>query len=152
RDRTVHVVGRADRGDVDVLAVLGEQLAIVGEFLGAFEALGLALAVERVAVDVANGDDLAELRGVVRVAAPLSADAEAGGAQRFIRRAFLAAKIEGAADEITRPDDGRSGLNKLTTLNGATHLTLLRWDNGGKFWTCDAERSARRNPPCVSSR
>ena len=124
RDRTVHVVRGADRGDVDLLAVLGQQLAIVSKAFGVLEALGFAFAFERVAIDVADGDDVAELRGVVRIAAALAADAEAGDVQLFVGRALLAAQIDGPPDEDAG-SDRRCGLNKIATRYLSTHTSLL---------------------------
>ncbi len=65
------MIRRADRRDLDVLAVLVQQLSEVGEPLRTLELVGIPLAFERIAIDVADGDDIAELRGIVRIAAPL---------------------------------------------------------------------------------
>ena len=63
-DRTVHVVWGADIANVNFLAVLGQQFAVVGELFGVFESLGFSLAVQRVSVNVADGDDIAERGGI----------------------------------------------------------------------------------------
>ena len=79
----VAVVGGADGHGVDVPGHLVVHLAEVVELLGRRELLGLL--VERPLVDVAEGDDLAELARLVDVAAPLAADADAGELQRLVR-------------------------------------------------------------------
>ncbi len=90
----VGVVGRADGDGVDLVAHLLEHLAVVDVLLGVGE-LGRHL-VELGLVDVAEGDDLAVLAGVVGVALPLAADADAGEPDLLARR-FLTA--EGRASE-----------------------------------------------------
>ena len=76
RGRGVRVVGRADGDGVDLLAHLREHLAEVVVLLGVGEARRLG--VQRVVVDVAEGDDVAVLAGLAAVAAALAADADAG--------------------------------------------------------------------------
>ena len=78
RRRGMHVVRRADRADLDVLAVLGEELAVVGELLRVFELLRAALLLERVAVHVADRDHIAKKCRVVGVAATLATHTDAG--------------------------------------------------------------------------
>ena len=80
------VIGRADGDGVDALADFVEQLAEVVVLGGLGELVGLGPAVERVVVDVADGHDVAMIRGVVRVAASFAADADAGEADHFVRR------------------------------------------------------------------
>ena len=90
------VVGRADGHGVDLVAELLEHLAVVVELLR----LGILLAhlVEHVAVDVAEGDDLAVLAGVIGIAIALAADADAREADLLIgRRVERTGKGRGAA-------------------------------------------------------
>ena len=110
----MHVVGGADRRDFDILAVLVQQLAVVGVLLGAREPLGFALAFERIAVDIADRQDVAEFRGMAGIAASLTADSEAGHIHAFVGRAFLTAQIEGSAYEDCG-SDGRGVLKELAT-------------------------------------
>ena len=81
--RGVRVVGRADRHGVDLLAHLVEHLAVVDVTFwpsGTSRACRLA----SVLVDVAEGDDVAEVAGLVDVAGALAADADAGDVQLLV--------------------------------------------------------------------
>ncbi len=82
--RGVGVVGRADGHRVDLLAHILEHLAVVEVLLR----LGILRAhlVEAFAVDVAKGDNLTVLAGVVGVAVSLAANADTGEADLFIGR------------------------------------------------------------------
>ena len=82
--RGVGVVGRADGHGVDLVAELLEHLAVIKVLL----CFGILLAhlVEDVAIDVAEGDDLAVTAGVVGIAVSLAADADAGKAHLLIGR------------------------------------------------------------------
>ena len=82
--RGVRVVGRADGHGVDLVAQLLEHLAVVEVLLR----LGVLFPhlLELMLVDVAEGDDLAVLAGVVGVALTLAADADAREADFLIRR------------------------------------------------------------------
>ena len=118
----MHVVWRADRADVDVLAVLGEQFAVVGELLRILELLRAALFLERVAVDVADRDHVAKKSRVVGVAATLATYADAGNGELLAGR--LAPGLASACGtKIAGPGHG-CGL-KETATGGCGHASLL---------------------------
>ena len=83
RGRGVGVVGRADGHRVDALAHLVEHLAEVGVALGLGKPL-LAGVVQRAFVDVADGDHVAGVAGVARIARALAANADAGHGDRSL--------------------------------------------------------------------
>ena len=118
----MHVVRRADGADVDVFAVLGEQFAVVGEPLSIFELLRAALLFERVAIDVADRDHVAEERRVVGVAATLAAHADAGDVELFTGRLAPGLAATGG-NEIAGSGHG-CGL-KETATGGCGHARLL---------------------------
>ena len=106
------MVGRADDANVNVLAVLGEEFAIVGELLRFGKPLGLPLALERLAVDVADRDYVAKERSIVGVAAPLATDADAGDVELLVGRGAPGRATAGG-DKVAGSDD-RRGAQKRT--------------------------------------
>ncbi len=72
----VGVIGRGDGDGVDLLAHLVEHLAEVGELSG-LGVLG-GFGVEALLVDVADGDEVGVLGGLLAVAVAFAADADAG--------------------------------------------------------------------------
>ena len=118
----MHVIRSADRDDVDVLAMLGEQFAVVGEPLRALEFLRIPLALERVAVDVADRDHVAEEGGVVGIAAPLAPHADAGDVQLLSGR-VAPGGAAARSDEIAGAGQG-CGLQEIATC-GCWHARVL---------------------------
>ena len=119
--RGVGVVGRAHGDGVDLAVHLLEHLAVVEVLLGVRELLGLL--VERLFVDVAEGDDLAVAAGVVRVAIALAADADAGEADFLIDRRFTHAGDGGRGGEQERARAGQRRLSEeATTVLTTRHL------------------------------
>ena len=115
--RGVGVVGRADGHGVDLVAQLLEHLAVV-EVLLRFGVL-LPHLVEDVAVDVAEGDDLAVRAGVVGVAVALAADADAREADLLVRRRRSERAEAEAPPRSNEPVPARADLlEKLTTVHG----------------------------------
>ena len=113
RGRSVHVVRRADRADVDIFAMLGKQFPEVGELLRVLELLRLTLAFERAAVDVADRDHVAKQGGVVGVAAPLSADADAGDVHPLVG-GVAPGRPRAGGDEVADPGEGRCFKKRAT--------------------------------------
>src|SRR5262249_53888393 len=88
RGEGVMVVGGAHCHGVDVLADLVEHLAVIVELLSAREFL-LRDRLEAGVVNVANGDHVAEILGVARVAVPFAGNSDAGKANGLVRRETL---------------------------------------------------------------
>ena len=112
RLHAVHVVGRADRRNLDVLAVLGKHLAVIGELLGILETGRFAAVFQRVAVDIADRDDVAELSRIVGVAAAFAANADADHIGPLVRR--LAEGWAAAAGNPKADTSGRGDLQEFT--------------------------------------
>ncbi len=109
RGQRVVVVGRADGHGVDALAHLVEHLAVVVVLLGVRDTSARP-AFERVLVDVADGDDVAEAGGVARVAVALAAHADAGEVDPLVRRLALCESVFcGRGAEARGADAGDSG-------------------------------------------
>src|SRR5262249_302468 len=106
------------------VAELLEHLAEVVELLQVGELGGElgGLLVEVVVVDVAHGDDVAELGDVVGVAVPLAADADAGAVELLLGR-LAVGRPGGAAGgpEADAGGQGRGFLQELTTVLLTTH-------------------------------
>ena len=83
RDHRVHMVWGANVDDVDFLAILGEQFAIVCELFSVLEFGCFALSFEGVSIDVAHGDHVTEESGIAGVTASFAADANAGDVEFF---------------------------------------------------------------------
>ena len=115
--RGMRVVGRADRHGVDLVAQLLEHLAVVEVLLRLGEVFRHL--VEDVLVDVAEGDDLAVLAGVVGVAVTFAADSDAGEADLLIWREARATRVGAGTAQQERAGAGHRGLfEKLTTVHG----------------------------------
>ena len=80
--RRMVMVGRGDDHGVDLRALLLEQPAIVGVALGVLELLEVLSGP--LLIDVADRDDLAEVRHVLGVALPLASHADAGEVQHLV--------------------------------------------------------------------
>lgn len=78
----VRVIRSADRDCVDALVHLLKHLAKIVVFLGLGKFPGLV--VQRAVVDVAEGDNVAEVGGLVCIAVSFSAHTDAGDVDRFI--------------------------------------------------------------------
>jgi hypothetical protein len=118
----VRVVGRADRDGIDALAHLVEHLAIIVVPLGIGIFLGRL--VEGLVVDVADGDHVARLAGVARVALALASHADAGEVDLFVGRlAFL--RLRAAGDPESRARHGGRE-QEVATIGGVAHIKNLR--------------------------
>ena len=122
RGRGVHVIGGADGAHVDLLAVLGEEFAEVGEPLRSLKLLRLALALERVAVDVADRDHVAKQGGVVGITASLAPDPDAGHVELLIGRGAPGRAAAGG-HEVAGAQQG-TGSKKTATRCGGHALFL----------------------------
>ena len=106
------MVGRADDAGVELIAHIGEQVAEVLEGLGAFVLLGGA--GQGSAVDIAQGDHLAELGSLGDISAPLAADADPGDRDIFQGIGAGAFHLISEANHISGAGDG-GGLQKGTS-------------------------------------
>ena len=114
----VGVVGRADGHGVDALAHLVEHLAEVEILLRVGPAL--ARGVEAGLVDVADRDHVAGPAGILRIAGPLAADADAGEVDLFQGRAAFA-RSDAPQSPITGAD-GRGRLHEAAASRLAGHF------------------------------
>src|SRR5262249_50211439 len=127
--RGVRVVGSGDGDGVDGLAHLVEQLAEVGELRRLGEGLGHG--IEPALVDVADGDDIADVAGVLGVALALAADADAGDVQLVL---LLVLVGESAGDPPAEAGDG-GRLQELTAIGRCGHTDSPLWCAERTVWT-----------------
>ena len=114
----VRVIGRADGDRVDPIAELVEHFAVIGKCV--LDLLFLQHAVERVLVDVAQRENLAELGCVSHVAVALAAHADAADLNLFVRRSALL-RLQPAGNPITHPNGCRC-LNKTASIGHECHV------------------------------
>ena len=152
RGGSVHVVRRADRRDLDVLAVLGQQFAEVGELLGTLELVRIPLAFERIAIDVADGNDIAEFRGIVRIAAPFASHANAGDVELLI--GGLAQRLPGTGGhkEAGACDGGRLQERAACCLGHSLYLSVAANETNAISTYCDRKGSINNAPPATCRR
>ena len=125
----VHVVRRADRNGVELVAHFGVHVAVVDIFFRVFELVPFA--VERALVDVADRDDFTVITGVRNVAAALAADADAGDRDALESRgARLFTEVAGS-DQKTGARD-RGGLQEIATIRLHNRSFILMRNNRRK--------------------
>jgi hypothetical protein len=112
------MVGRTHREGVDRLVHLVEHLAEVVVFLGFRPADSGS--IQCFVVDIADGDDLTGFPGILRVAASLAADADAGEMDLFDSRAAFARRD--AAERPVTGAQGRRCLEKAAAIRGSSHV------------------------------
>ena len=136
----VHMVRRADRNGVELVAHFGVHIAVVDVFFRVFELVPFA--VEGALVDVADRDDFAVVTGVRNVAAALAADADAGDRDALESRgARLFTEVAGS-DQKTGARD-RGGLQKIATIRLHNRSFILMRKIRGK---------GKRRPPTQKRR
>ncbi len=120
------MVGRAHGHRVDLVAELLEHLAIIEVLFR----IGILLAhlVEYVAVDIAEGHDLAALAGIVGIAVALAANADARKPNLFVGLGWRIERTRdgGSASHEKRSRSGQRRLfQELTTVHGEK-LQIMR--------------------------
>ena len=139
----VHMVRRADRNGVELVAHFGVHIAVVDVFFRVFELVSFA--VERAFVDVADRDDFAVVTGVGNVAAALAADADPGDRDALEgRSARLFTEVSGP-DQKTGARD-RGGLQEIATIRLHNRSFVLVRKIRRKGETAPAERENAASP------
>src|SRR5262249_41834737 len=128
----VRVVWRADRDSIDLLAQLVEHFAVVVELLhgpeGEFARLRLHVGkpVQVLIVDVADGNEVADLGRLLRVTVALAADADGSDVEAFQRRLFLFGRTTDAAGHPETQARRGALLEEITTIASSAH-TYSPW-------------------------
>ena len=114
----VHVIRGADRRHLDILAMLGEHLAVIDELLGALEPLLLAFAFQRSTINITDPDHITVTRRIAGIAATLAAHADTDHIRPLVGRST---ERDATATGNPKADSGGCGDLQKLTATGSCH-------------------------------